>query len=150
MSQSIACSVKKVLVSGNVVLITVLFWQLSKSVTTANNWRLLGRRQVISLLRLNGFLANRSLVGNSSWDGHALWVPTNVGKKRVWVTQKCCLLKQKTPWPESASELYRPNDRRLSAKLVPTIADRWCRVVSMTDPYARILGFLDRSCYYFF
>jgi hypothetical protein len=24
-----------------------------------------------------------------------------------------------TPWPESASELYRPSDRRLSAKLVP-------------------------------
>jgi hypothetical protein len=25
-----------------------------------------------------------------------------------------------TPWSESASELYRPSDRRLSAKLVPT------------------------------
>jgi hypothetical protein len=25
-----------------------------------------------------------------------------------------------TPWPESASELYRPNDSRLLAKLVPT------------------------------
>jgi hypothetical protein len=24
-------------------------------------------------------------------------------------------------WPESASELYRPSDRRLSAKLVPTL-----------------------------
>jgi hypothetical protein len=23
-------------------------------------------------------------------------------------------------------------------------------VVSVTDPYGRILGFLDRSCYYFF
>jgi hypothetical protein len=32
--------------------------------------------------------------------------------------------KTKTPWPESASELYRPNDRRLSAKLVPTFVDR--------------------------
>jgi hypothetical protein len=31
---------------------------------------------------------------------------------------------KKTPWPEFASELYRPNDRRLSAKLVPTFADR--------------------------
>jgi hypothetical protein len=29
-----------------------------------------------------------------------------------------------TPWPESASELYRPSDRRLSAKLIPTFADR--------------------------
>jgi hypothetical protein len=32
---------------------------------------------------------------------------------------------------------------------VPTFVDR-CRVVSMTDPYGRILGFLDRSHYYFF
>jgi hypothetical protein len=31
--------------------------------------------------------------------------------------------KKKTPWRESASELDRPNDRRLSAKLVPTFAD---------------------------
>jgi hypothetical protein len=31
---------------------------------------------------------------------------------------------KKTPWPESASELYRPSDRRLSVKLVPTFADR--------------------------
>jgi hypothetical protein len=27
---------------------------------------------------------------------------------------------KKTPWPQSASELHRPSDRRLSAKLVPT------------------------------
>jgi hypothetical protein len=27
-------------------------------------------------------------------------------------------------WPESASELYRLSDRRLTAKLVPTFADR--------------------------
>jgi hypothetical protein len=48
-----------------------------------------------------------------------------------------------TPWPESASELYRPKDRRSSEKLVPTIADRGCHVVSVTDPYGRIFGFLD-------
>jgi hypothetical protein len=29
-----------------------------------------------------------------------------------------------TPWPQSLSELYRPCDRRLSAKLVVTFADR--------------------------
>jgi hypothetical protein len=29
-----------------------------------------------------------------------------------------------TPWLESASELYRPSDRRLSAKLLPSFADR--------------------------
>jgi hypothetical protein len=59
--------------------------------------------------------------------------------------------KQKqTPWPEFASELYGPSDRRLSAKLVPTAADRRCRVVSVTDPYGSILGFLDQSRYFFF
>jgi CBS-domain-containing membrane protein len=50
-----------------------------------------------------------------------------------------------TPWPESASELYRPSDSCLSAKLVPTFADRECHVVSVTDPYGRILGFLNRE-----
>jgi hypothetical protein len=50
----------------------------------------------------------------------------------------------KTPWSESASELYRPSDRRLSAKLVPTFADRGFDVVSVTDPYGRILVFLYR------
>jgi CBS-domain-containing membrane protein len=53
--------------------------------------------------------------------------------------------KQKqTPWPESASEQYRPRDRRLLENLVPTFADRGCHVVSVTDSYGRILGFLDR------
>jgi hypothetical protein len=47
-------------------------------------------------------------------------------------------------------ELYGPRDRRLSAKLVPTFADRGCHVVSMTDPYDRILGFLDWSRRFFF
>jgi hypothetical protein len=40
--------------------------------------------------------------------------------------------------------------RRLSVKLVPTFADRGCHVVSVTDPYGRNLGFLDRSRYYIF
>jgi hypothetical protein len=56
---------------------------------------------------------------------------------------------KKPPWHESAKELYRPSDRRLSAKLVPTFADRGCYVVSVTDPYSRILGFLDRNRYFF-
>jgi hypothetical protein len=33
-------------------------------------------------------------------------------------------------------------DRRLAANLVPTFANRGCRVVSTTDPHGRILGFL--------
>jgi hypothetical protein len=54
------------------------------------------------------------------------------------------------PWPESASKLYPSSGRRLSAKLVPTFADRGCHVVSATEPYGRILGFLDRSSYFLF
>jgi hypothetical protein len=38
---------------------------------------------------------------------------------------------------ESASELYRPSDRRLSAKLVPNVANRGRRVVRATDPHGR-------------
>jgi hypothetical protein len=61
--------------------------------------------------------------------------------------------KKQTPWRKSASELCRPSDRRLSAKLVlitEIIEDRGCYVDSMTNPYGRILGFLDRSRYFFF
>jgi hypothetical protein len=46
----------------------------------------------------------------------------------------------KTPWFQSANELYRPSDRRLSAKLVPALEDRGCWAVN--------LGFLDRSRYF--
>jgi hypothetical protein len=35
----------------------------------------------------------------------------------------------------AASELCRPSDSHLSAKLVPTFTDRGCRVVSATDPH---------------
>jgi hypothetical protein len=57
---------------------------------------------------------------------------------------------RKNPWPESANKLYRPSDRHLSAKLVPTFANIGCHVVNATDPYGRILEFLDRSRYFFF
>jgi hypothetical protein len=57
-------------------------------------------------------------------------------------------VRKQIPWSESASELYRPSDRRLSAKWLPTIADIGCHVVSVTDPYGRILGFIDRSRYF--
>jgi hypothetical protein len=42
------------------------------------------------------------------------------------------------------SKLYRPSDRHLLTKLVPTFVDSVCHVVSVTDPYGRILDFLDR------
>jgi hypothetical protein len=62
------------------------------------------------------------------------------------------LIKQnkQTLRPESSSELYRPSDRRLLAKLVPTFEDWACHVVSVTDVYGRILGFLERSRNFFF
>jgi hypothetical protein len=70
--------------------------------------------------------------------------------KRHTCTAYHKLKKLQTPWPESASELYRPSDLRLSTKLVPTFADIGCHVVSVTDPYCCILGFQDRSRYFFF
>jgi hypothetical protein len=48
------------------------------------------------------------------------------------------------------SELHRQSDSRLSAKLVPTYPDRGCQVVSVTDPYGLILGFLDLGRYFLF
>jgi CBS-domain-containing membrane protein len=38
----------------------------------------------------------------------------------------------------------------MSAKLVPTYADRGCHVVNLMDLNGRILGFLDKSRYFFF
>jgi hypothetical protein len=50
--------------------------------------------------------------------------------------------KKKTPWPEAAIELYRPSDCRLSAKLVPTSADRGVsRCQRGRIPYGRTLSF---------
>jgi CBS-domain-containing membrane protein len=43
-----------------------------------------------------------------------------------------------------------PSDLRFSAKLVPTFADRGWHVVIVTNPYGRILGFLDRSRYFLY
>ena len=60
------------------------------------------------------------------------------------------LMHFKTPWPQSASELYRQSGRRRSAKLVPT----FCGQRGVTWPAQRIptavnLCFLDRSSYFF-
>jgi hypothetical protein len=66
-------------------------------------------------------------------------------KRLIWqFSPALCIFLLKTPWPDSASELYRPSDHQLSAKLVPTFAARKCYMVSVTDPQGCILGFLDR------
>jgi hypothetical protein len=42
----------------------------------------------------------------------------------LWHAPVCYLIKKKTPWSKSGSELHRPSDRRLSAKWLPTFADK--------------------------
>jgi hypothetical protein len=69
-------------------------------------------------------------------------------KQNMYQPKGIVWLKKKTPSSESASELYRPSDRRLSAKWMPIFADKGCHVVSVTDPHGRILGFPDRSRYF--
>jgi hypothetical protein len=53
-----------------------------------------------------------------------LWVPLtscSLTSVRALLTVYIILKKiKRNPWPESASELYQPSDRRLPAKLVPT------------------------------
>jgi hypothetical protein len=51
---------------------------------------------------------------------HALHFCLNGSTRKYYNKTKS----KQTPWSESASELYRPSDRRLSAKWVPTFADR--------------------------
>jgi hypothetical protein len=50
-----------------------------------------------------------------------------------------------------------PNERTVPTERSPFVgevsakfADRGCQAVSVTDPYGRILGFLDRDRYFFF
>jgi hypothetical protein len=50
---------------------------------------------------------------------HKVWTLSD-----SWTFLNQTRTKTQTPWPESESELYRPSDRRLSAKLVSTFADR--------------------------
>jgi hypothetical protein len=55
---------------------------------------------------------------------------------------KLCGLSQRANYTDRATAA-------LSTNLVPTFVDKECRVVSATDPYGRILDFLDRSRYFF-
>jgi hypothetical protein len=75
---------------------------------------------------------------------HLLWWWIKIISHTIYDT----MILKKTPWSESASELYRPSDRRLSAKWLPTCVDRRCHVVSVTDPSGCISRFLDRSRYF--
>jgi hypothetical protein len=59
-----------------------------------------------------------------------------------WITLK----KNSMVW---VRERTIPTERPpLVGEVIATSADRGCHVVSVTDPYDRILGFLDRSRYF--
>jgi hypothetical protein len=57
---------------------------------------------------------------------------------------------KQTPRSESVSKLYQLSVRCLLANLVKTFVHRGCRVVSVMDPYGRILYFIEPSRYIFF
>jgi hypothetical protein len=131
--------------------------QVSKYVYAVSFWHMLqchvqnelsGRRRWISR-----FTMEDVMITSSYWDKEHR--TQGYQQQSVQVEQQTKELIQqssikKTPWSESTSELYRPNDRRLLAKLVSTFADRGCHVVSVIDPYGRNIGFLDRNRYFFF
>jgi hypothetical protein len=48
---------------------------------------------------------------------------------------------------ERTIPIERPS---LAGEVSANFVDRGCHVVSVTDPYCRILGFLDWSLYFFF
>jgi hypothetical protein len=93
-------------------------------------------------------------VGSNPTEGMDVWCVN------VFILCVCCPVFRYRPYDElitrrrspktklnsvafySANKLYRPSDRRLSAKLVSTFAARGCRVVSATDPPAVISVFL--------
>jgi hypothetical protein len=54
-----------------------------------------------------------------------VWQHPQTGRKTPKFV--CLCRRKKTPWSQSASKLYRPSDRLLSAKWLPTFADSGCR-----------------------
>jgi hypothetical protein len=65
------------------------------------------------------------------------------------LASKCSFLLQQTGFSVKNS-VALANDHRLSAKLVPTFADRGVSRGQRNGSPGRILGFLDQSLYYFF
>jgi hypothetical protein len=76
---------------------------------------------------------------NNEFESIQIWHFQNIegGYKKEKIMKYKKQKKNKLRGFSPKSELYRPSDRRLSAKLVPTLADRGCRVVSATNPHGR-------------
>jgi hypothetical protein len=90
--------------------------------------------------KITATLISILIVHEVSWSECGLSLVIRVFQTRFKLQQN-----KQTPWSESASKLYRPSDRRFSAKWLPTFADKGCHVVSVTDPSGRIL---DKSRYF--
>jgi hypothetical protein len=88
---------------------------------------------------LGSILTNPSMSVNILAANHMKMVVEITSETLYYITiallKKLCALSPR-------SQLNRPNNRRLSAKLELTFAGR-CYVVRMTDSYGRILGFLN-------
>jgi hypothetical protein len=87
--------------------------------------------RVLTTVRSCGIHDRRSVRGGGRFSGTCIETKRN---SVAWVGERSIL----TELP------------LLVEQLVPTFEDRGCHVVSVTDPYGRILGFLDRSRYFFF
>jgi hypothetical protein len=84
----------------------------------------------------------------SSFHLHLLTASPGIQRRRFHLSSRYSLMTSMASQP--TSEPYLSSDRRLSAKLVPTFADRGCHVFSAANPHGRNFDFLDRSRYYFF
>jgi CBS-domain-containing membrane protein len=65
----------------------------------------------------------------------------NLSRKRAVKKKKLHGLSPRANYTDRATAACRRSDCQL-------FADRGCHVVSVTDPYGRMLGFLDRSRYF--
>jgi hypothetical protein len=83
-----------------------------------------------------------------------LYIPHTLFCKRFPPHTAILMHSYKKKTPNSVASLCErtiPTERLpLSEKSVSNFADRGCHLVSVMDPYSRILGFLDRSRYFFF
>jgi hypothetical protein len=73
-----------------------------------------------------------------------------IGFSNIDITVRQIQNNKQTPWPWSASELYRQSNHHLSEMLVPTFADRGASRGQRGGSLRSNLGFVDGSCYFIF
>jgi hypothetical protein len=84
---------------------------------------------------INGISGKRMFIIYSKYYVHKSQkkMMLTIAKKKYLTVKKQNRLRGFSP----QSELYRPSDRRLWVKLVPTLADRGCRLVRATNLHVR-------------